>query len=257
MENDKYEEVEELENEEKLYDGTGFDEEEIEEEELEEEENEVKYRTQEDFDRAFRRRFERERKKLAKQMGFETFDEAAEFASAGRAVSSASGLTPSQVRQKLQQQASQQQQQAGTVQGPAGDDVKQEIAEIKGILADERVEKVRNIQIAEAKKEFGKLYDQYEEDILDKAEDADLTIVDAAAIVLRPKLRQHVEEQNTKRKQVQRKRRLESDAGKPTKSVDYDSALTSKEKEIAAKMGVSLEKYYARRQQREQSMENR
>jgi len=214
-------------------------------EELETDEGRT-YRSQEEFDKAFERRFARERNRLAKQMGFKSIEEATDFANAGRAVSSAAGLSPSEVRQRLQQQFAQQD--AYAVQG-GGNDMRSELNEIKSMIADERTEKVRSTQEAEARKEFGKLYDDYRDDILDKADETGLSIVDASAVILRPKLKQHIKNQTSKQKEVQRKRKVESGDSKPSASVDYNVALTQAEKDVATRMGISFERYYNRKKQ--------
>lgn len=219
-----------------------------EEEGVEGEEDDQTYRDQEDFDKAFERRFARERRKLAKQMGFNNLEEAVEYASAGRAVTSASGLSPSEVRQRLAEQQAAQQS-AAPVQTQGGDDVRKEINEIKSILSDEREEKMRTNQATEARKEFGKLYDEYREDIEDKAEETGLSLLDAATLVLRPKLKQHIEQQSRKKKEVQRKRKVEGGDSKPPTEIDYSTALTDVEKATAKRMGRTLEQYYNRKKQ--------
>jgi hypothetical protein len=209
------------------------------------------YRTQAEFDVAFERRLARERRNLAKKMGFNSIEEAADFANAGRAVTGASGLTPAEVRSKLAQQAAQQAAEQGG-QVPAqygGIDVQKELQELKSMIQDDHVEKTRAKQIEAARKEFGKLFDQHLEDIEDKAEETGLSMIDAAAIVLRPKMKEHIEETANKKKQFQKKRKVEGTDGKTVSSINYETALTEAEKKIAQRMGRTYEQYYARKKQ--------
>ena len=213
-------------------------------------EDDRSYRSQAEVDAAIERRLARERRNLAKKLGFDSLDEAAEYASAGRAVAGASGLTPSQVRQRLAEQAAQHVQQGGQVPAQyAGLDIHKELREMRDLIEDDRTEKVKAKQEEAARKEFGKLFDTHRDEIEDKAEETGLSIVDAAAVVLRPKLRKHIEDTVTKKKQVQKKRKIESGDGKPATAVNYESALTESERRIAQKMGLSLEKYYKRKKQ--------
>ncbi len=129
------------------------------------------------------------------------------------------------------------------------DSVKREIAEIKELISEERIEKVRSLQEAEARKEFGTLYDKHREDILDKAEELGLSIPDATAIVIRPKLREHVEETTRAKQQFKRNRRVEGSGEGPVKEVDIAAALTPKEKRTAMKMGISLKDYYSQKKE--------
>ncbi len=211
------------------------------------------YRTQDEVDVAIERRLARERRNLAKRMGFDSIEEAAEFANAGMAVASASGLSPAEVRQRLAQQAAAHTQQGGNVPPQYGavvsNDIQRELRELRNLVEDDRAEKARKQQITAARKEFGKLFDEYMDDIEDKADESGLSIMDAAAVVLRPKLREHIESTATKKKQVQRRRKVEGGDGKPAEKVNYESALTAQEKRVAQKMGISFERYYQRKKE--------
>lgn len=208
--------------------------------------------TQKQVDEIVERRLARERRKqdkeLAKKLGVPV-EQAREYIDAGLSVSQASGLTPAQIRERIKQgqqgpgqQAQGQYQQQQQYQPQ--DDIKQEINEIRGILSDERAEKVRSQQEQEAKKEFGQLFDDHLEDIEDKAEEYGISLVDAAAIVLRPKIREHVETQTRQKQQTKRKRKVEGGGEAPKSETDITSKLTTKQIETARKMRVPLEKYY-------------
>lgn len=208
--------------------------------------------TQEQVNEIVEKRLARERRKqdkeLAKKLGVPV-DQAREYIDAGLSVAQASGLTPAQIRERIKQgqqgsgQQAQGQQQQYQQYNPQ-DDIKQEINEIRGILSDEREQKIRSQQEQEAKKEFGSLYDEHVEDIEEKAEDYGISLVDAAAIVLRPKIREHVENETRQKQQAKRKRKLEGGGDPPAKGEDVASKLTQKQIEVANKMRIPLEKYY-------------
>jgi hypothetical protein len=205
------------------------------------------YLTQPEVDNIVKKRLARLEKKIAKELGV-SIKEAKDYISAGKSVSEASGLTPAQVRERLAAQRALQQQQ-GNQQGQynTGDPaLREEITEIRGILSDEREEKVRTEQKKEARKEFGELFDEYEDDIEEYAEDRGLTLTEAAAVVLHPKLRDHIEKRTQTRQQVKRKRKVEGmDGGTKTGKVDYESALSQKEKEVASKFfNMTPQEYY-------------
>ncbi len=208
--------------------------------------------TQEQVNEIVEKRLARERRKqdkeLAKKLGVPV-EQAREYIDAGLSVSQASGLTPAQIRERIKQgqqgsgqQAQGQYQQQQQYQPQ--DDLKQEINDIKGILSDEREQKVRAQQEQEAKKEFGTLYDDNEDEIIEKAEDNGLSLLDAAAIVLRPKIREHVETQTRQKQQTKRKRKVEGGGDPPQKGEDIASKLTAKQMDVARKMRIPLEKYY-------------
>lgn len=208
-------------------------------------EEEAVYRTQEEVDDAIKRRLKRYERKVAKELGDLSVQEAREWIEAGKSVAEASGLTPAQIKMKLEESRMQQAQQTGQPYTPAVDPVKQELAEMRSMLEEDRHEKTRRLEEQEARKEFGDLYTKYEDSIVDKAEEHGLKLADAAAIVLRPKLRELTEQKVRTKQQVQKQRKVEDSSGAPdTKTVDFRTALTPREKEAARKMHLTLEQYY-------------
>lgn len=205
------------------------------------------YRTQAEFDAAFERKLARERRKTAKMFGVERLEEAAELVQAGAAVTRASGLRPGEVVSRLSgQQAVQQQTPLGAQQPVQQSPVlEQKLDKIAGILETDHSTRVREVQETEAKKEFGDLYTRHKDEIDDKAEELGLPLVDAAAIVLRPKIREHTEKQLRTKQQQKRDRRVEGSEETPGKgTADLASKLSAKQVETAQKYGISLEKYY-------------
>lgn len=225
------------------------------EEEAEEETEEKVYRSQAEVDAAIERKLARERRKIARMFGVKKLEEALPYYQAGHVVSKASGLKPGEVVTRLQgmqnpnvypQQYNPTVTQPGVTVTPQ---IRQELDEIKSLLAEERTEKARKIQEAEARKEFGnELYEEYADDIEDKADELGISLVDAAAMVLRGKLKDHVAKQHLEQQRTQRRRKIEgtedpaADKGKK----DYDAALSAEQKRVARKMGISLENYYKR-----------
>ncbi len=228
------------------------------EDEVEDEEEEVtpkSYRTQEEVDSAIEARLARERKKLAKMFGVERLEDAAPYLQAGQAVSRASGLKPGDVVNRLGQTQQQQQpyrsgygqqQQQQQQQPQSGDPaVLQRMDKIETLLETDREEKVRKIQENEVRKEFGKLYDEHRDAIEDKAEDTGLSLLDAATIVLRPKLREHIETTQRKKRELKGKRKVESSAEGPiAPQDDVASKLSSEQKRVADKQRISYKDYY-------------
>ncbi len=215
----------------------------------EQEEQEESYLTQEDFDRNIRRKHAQWERKFVRNLGFRNMEEAIPYLQAGRAVSDAAGVTPKEVLNRLDSSKAQsvatgynQQTQVG---GSNVIGVEQRLGKIEALLEDERTEQLIRSQEVEAKKEFGNLYDKYKEDIEDKADETGLSLVDAAAIVLRPQLREHIEGQTRAKQQSQRRRKVEGSNEPPTSGkVDYQSKLSPAQKETARKTGVSYERYY-------------
>lgn len=208
------------------------------------------YRSQEEVDEAIEKRLARERRRLAKTLGVNKLEEASGYLKAGRAVTSASGLSAAEVANRLsgyrktQQGGAPQQSQTGGNQAMP-DETSERLQNIESLIAEERSEKVRSQQEAEAKQEFGKLYDEYQEDILEKAEDLGLPVVDAAAIVLRPKLKDHIATQQREKQALKGKRKVESSEGSPSKGDDVTSKLSPQQKRVAQKMNMSYKDYYA------------
>lgn len=226
-------------------------------EEDQEDDSDFQYRTQEEFDSALERRLKRERIKMAKELGV-PLEQAKEYIEAGMTVSQAANMSPSQIKQRLlqQQQArgQQMQPQGGYYQGqpqqftppPANDDVRQEIKELKTMLTEKDMKDLMKQEEAKARQEFGKLYDDYAEDIREKAEDLDISPVDAAAMILRPKLKDHYENQTKKKQQFKKRRKVEGSEEGPQKGEDPNVALSDSQKRAAQKMRIPLDKYYQR-----------
>jgi len=211
-------------------------------------EEEQAFRTQEDFDNAIKRRLKRQERSIAKQLGV-SLEEARELIEAGRLVAEASGLTPAQIKMKLEESRMNQSNvnQGQPVYRPVDDEVKREIAEVRSMLTEEREEKARTLQESEAKKEFGDLYLKHQDAIEDKAEELGLSLLDAAAVVLRPKLREIAEERVANKQQVRKSRKIEgSDEGAGATPLDLSAVLGPQHKKIARKMGLTLERYYQR-----------
>ena len=182
-----------------------------------------------------------------------SMEEAKDYIEAGRTVSQAAQMSPSQVRQRLiqqQQQRGQQMQNQGYNQAPspppANDDLRNEVRELKSMLTEKEKGEYQAQEESKARKEFGKLYDEYAEDIREKSEDLDISPVDAAAMVLRPKLKDHYEQQTKKKQQTKKQRRVEGSNDKPPKENDPESSLSEKQKTTARKMRIPLDKYYNR-----------
>ena len=213
--------------------------------------------TKDDVEQTVKNRLARERKRLAKMLGVDHIEHAAPFFQAGQAVARASGLPPEEVARRMHQQqqtgqqqargAFQQNQQYPQQQQQQGYDpaLRQELGEIKSTLAEERAEKIKSQQESEAKKAFGSMYDEHKEDIEDKAEETGLSLVDAATIVLRPKLSEQMAKQQKAKQQVQNQRRVEGSGESPAESGgEAGSKLTAAQKETARKFGVSYDAYY-------------
>ena len=93
--------------------------------------------------------------------------------------------------------------------------LEQRLDRIEGLLEEERTAQILKSQEAEARKEFGSLFDKHREDIEDKAEEMGLSLTDAAAIVLRPYLRDHIEQQARTKQQLQRRKKVEGSGESP------------------------------------------
>jgi hypothetical protein len=181
-------------------------------------------------------------KRLKKLFGTSDLDSAAEYYKAGFEISKAAQAKPTELVQRLRQQ---QQQQGVRQPAVPANDVQRELNEIRELLSMDREQKAREIQETQAKAEFGELYDEHIDDIEDLAEERGLSLVDAAAVVLRPKLKELIKKQTEASRDKRRKRRVEgtSEGASGTK-VDYASKLTPKEKRTATKMGLTLKQYY-------------
>lgn len=217
------------------------DEEELEEgiDESEEEEGEEKF-SQEDLERVIGARIARERTKWERRMkklfGTTDLQTAAEYYRAGHAVSRASNKPPQEVIQRVAGQAG--------VNPPVGGDLGRELSEIRSMLEAQHERESRDAQESEARKEFGTLYDDHYEDIIDMADERGLSLADAAAVVLRPHLSTLYEEKAKARAQSRRSRKVEGTGDAPSKGSNVSSKLSASQKRTAQKMGVSYKDYY-------------
>ncbi len=238
------EELEEGTEEEEVEEGTEDDSE-------MEEESESPHYSQERVSEIVQNRLHRERKKVMKELGM-SMQEAKEYIEAGQSVTRASGLTPAQVRQRLIQQQQQSGQQGysqdqQSYNPPAmDDDVRKEIQELRTILTDQQLKEKRDRETVVARQEFGNLYDEYEMEIEDKAEDLDISVVDAAAMVLRPKLKDHYETRTKKKQQTKKRRKLEGSGEAPSGSDNPEEVLSAEQIRVAKGMRIPLDRYLKR-----------
>lgn len=230
-------------------------------------------------EKQLKKRLARERRKMQKELreafGTSDLSEAKSYYEAGRAVTNRAGTTPDEVvsrlnqrnQQQPQQQQPQQSRQSGNrpyrrrsatfggrnnqQQQPSdpSQDMLQEIQEMKNLLLSEREEKARTQQEQEARQEFGDLYEEYEFEIEDYAEDHGLSLADAAAVVLRPHLKDLYQQQARKRKQVERRRQVDDSGGSPggKETVNYRSKLSAEARRIAEQTGIGYKKMYEKR----------
>lgn len=198
-----------------------------------------------DIDAAIERRLARERaiqeRRLKKLFGTKSLDEAAQLAEAGRVVSSAANVPPQTVVDRVRSQYQSHFSSGGNV--PSGD-LQRELSEIRRLIADEREEKVMAQQVAEVQKEFGTLFDEYREEIELVAEDKGLTLIDAAAVTLRPYLKKHYEQRIQARRQVAAQRKVDDSGDAPSTAIDVDAQLTPSQKRVAKRMGLTNQEYY-------------
>lgn len=222
------------------------DEETQEEQEEQEETTEEKTFTQEELEAKIKELTWRERtrteKRLAKLFGTKDLKQAAEYYRAGYAVSQASGQPPSAVLQRLNRPGTGTPPATTTTGYPA---LQQEIQEIKNMLFTQYEQESRAAEEAEAKKEFGSIYDEHREDIEDLADERGLSLADAAAVVLRPVLRDVYEKQVRSKQQYKRGRKVEGTGDAPPKGgEDAGSLLTPEQKRVCQKAGMSYKEYY-------------
>ena len=206
------------------------------------------YLTQDDFDRAIRRKHAQWERGLARRLGFKSVDEALPYVRAGQVVSERAGVAPTDVVHRLSGQPQEAPVGMPVATGPqiGTNPLEQRLNRIEGLLEDDRTAKLLKSQEAEARKEFGDLYDKYREDIEDKADELGLPLADAAAVVLRSKLVGHYESQTRTKQQTQRRRKVEGSGDAPgTGKPDYATVLSPAQREAAKRTGVSLERYYA------------
>ncbi len=207
--------------------------------------------SQEQFQQALDQRLARERtkqeKKLAEIFGTKDLNAAGQYYKAGQMLSQATGKTPQEVLTTLQQRMGQRQGQSGQTgqTAPADTALAQELSEIKSVLFQQQQDSVRTVQEKEARKEFGALYDEHKDDIEEMAEERGLSLADAGAIVLRPKLRDLAEERAKTKQQRRKKRQVEGTGEGPAKGEEPAGKLTEEQKRTAQKMRISYKDYYA------------
>ena len=230
--------------------------EEIEEAEGGEGDNQEQLLPQDKVDEVVKKRLKRERKnwqkELEKQFGTADLGEAKQYYEAGRAVTSASGKKPQEVLQRLKQQQGVSQSGNNNNGYEASEDIKQEINALKQMVQSQQEQEIKEKESNEAKKEFGQLYDKYEDEIEEFAEEKDMSLVDAAAVVLRPHLKEHIEEQTINRQKKKRKKKVDATDDSPGSSSSSGALvdkLNSRQKRTAQKMGISLERYAERLQE--------
>lgn len=234
---------EELEDIADEYEGTEVDDEGTESTEEVEDDVSDSYRTQEEVDAAIERRLARERRKLAKALGVEKVEDASEYIMAGQAVSQAAGVKPGEVVSRLnQRQKGNQQNQTNTQSESA---LAKELSELREMVEDDYQQKRIREQSEEARKEFGELFDSHREDVVDRAEELGIPLVDAAAIVLRPHLKETVTSRERKKQATRRKRKVEGSQEAPNRGEDVSAKLSPNQKRTAQKMGLSYKEYFA------------
>jgi len=201
---------------------------------------------QEEIDRIVKNRLKRWERKWAKTMGVKDMNEASEMATAGKTVSQRAGIPAREVVSRLNRQVQNQAGQQGQTGQAIPEEMRQEIQEMKDMMEDEKFQKVRQQEEKKARQEFGKLFDDHQDDIEDKAEEKGLTLDEAAAIVLQPKVKEQAQKEAQAQKEVKRKRKVEGtdERAEESETTDYASKLTPQMKRVAQKQGMSYKKYY-------------
>ncbi len=204
--------------------------------------------SQDEFDQKIKQLTAKERarfeKKMQKLFGTKDLNRASEYYQAGYAVSQAAGKQPNEVLSRLKGRQQQQPQQGNYQQAQPDDAVMAEVNELKSMLMEQREEEAKSHQEQEAKKEFGKLYEDHQDDIEDMAEERGLSLVDAAAVVLRPQLKELYENRTTEKKKNQRRRKVEGTDEGPSKDTDVQNKLSPEMKRTAQRMGLSYKEYF-------------
>jgi len=204
------------------------------------EEEKETYLTQDDFDRVLKRKHAQWERKFARRLGFKTVEEAMPYLQAGQMVSQQTQVAPGEIVNRLSGTTTPLQ--PGTT--PAVNPMEQRLDRIEGLLEDDRTAKILKTQEAEARKEFGVLYEKYQDEIEDKADELGLPLQDAAAIVLRPHLQEHFQAQTVAKKQAQRRKKLEGSGDAASNTEDVVGKLTPAQKRVARKMNLSYQDYY-------------
>lgn len=222
-------------------------------EELTEDPETGKTVTQEELNRVIEKRLARERKKQEKQLketfGTNDLKQAAEYYQAGMAVAQRAGVKPRDVLSRLRGQQGQGQnpQDQSGYQNQGDEDMREELNEIKNMLATQHQQEMMAKEESAAKKEFGELFDKHREDIVERAEDDGLSLVDAAAVVLRPELKNYYNKRMQSKQENMKKKRVDRTNEGPAKSgEDVGSKLNAEQLRVAKKMGITPKKYYER-----------
>ncbi len=195
------------------------------------------------IDKVFGKKRSKWEQEVTGTLGVNSLKEAVDYVHAGRAVSGSAKVPPSEIVNRLQAKGLYNPTQ-GSANDPDKDGLRKDIDDIKAVLYNEREEKVRSIQEQEAIKSFGnKVYRDNEMDIKEKADEMGISLVDAAAIVLRPKLSRIAEERAKAKKADRSRRSLDSgDAG--TSGNTAVEKLSQAQKKTAQRMGLSYKDYY-------------
>lgn len=187
---------------------------------------------QDGIQRIIDRKFRQWNKRLEEQFGTSDLEHISEGYRAGMAVSHAAGITPREVMGKLGEQT-------GGSQTP---DMMTEIKKLQNLVMGQHQEKVVEQQKTEARKEFGEMFDQYALEIEELAEDRGLSLVDAAAVVLRPHLGK-IYQQRGQAKTQNRRKRIEGSDNPPAAGEVLVDKLSPAQKRVAQRMGISLSDY--------------
>ncbi len=207
-------------------------------------EEEEQYLTQDDFDRVLKRKHAQWERKFARRLGFKSVEEALPYLQAGRVVSEAANMNPSEVVTRVSGGAQYNQPGAPQAVGPGSTQLEQRLDRIEGLLEEDRGAQLLKSQEAEARKEFGVLYEKHRDEIEDKADELGLSLLDAAAIVLRTQLQGHFKAQVSARKQAQRRKKVDSSDGAAASKDDVNIVLTPAQKRVAKRMNISYKDYY-------------
>lgn len=193
---------------------------------------------QEHIQRIIDRKFRQWNKRLERQLGTSDLEQISEAYRAGMAVAQAAGITPRDVIGRLNNNSA-----GGTTMGAQQPDVMQELQKLQNLVMGQYQAQAIEQQRAEARKEFGSMFDEYALEIEDMAEERGLSLVDAAAVVLRPHLGQIYQRKLQAQTQNRRKKVDGSDAPPASGAVDIVSKLTPAQIQVAKAMGLTPKEY--------------